>query len=90
MDQLYRIGGEEFAVILAQTDLETAMDLAERLREAVAAQPIAHRDDTITVTVSVGVARFTENRAPAETLDAADAALYRAKSGGRNRVAAGE
>lgn len=90
MDQLYRIGGEEFAVILAQTDLETAMDLAERLREAVAAQPIAHRDDTITVTVSVGVARFTENRPPAETLDAADAALYRAKSDGRNRVAAGE
>ncbi len=85
-DQLYRIGGEEFAIVLAQADIDTAMDLANRIRDNVAAEPIAYRDTTISITVSIGVARFTEALGPGETLEAADAALYRAKTGGRNQV----
>lgn len=85
-DQLYRIGGEEFAIILAQTEIDMAVDLANRLREAVTAEPIPYRDGNIAVTVSIGLAGFSESLTPAETLEAADAALYRAKSGGRNMV----
>ncbi len=85
-DQLYRIGGEEFAIILVQADTETAIDLANRIREAVAAQPIGYRDESIAVTVSIGIARFSETLGPTETLEAADAALYRAKTSGRDRV----
>ncbi len=85
-DQLFRIGGEEFAIILAQTDIDTAIDLTNRVREAVAKQPIRYRDHDILVTVSVGIARFSEALGPSETLEAADAALYGAKMAGRNRV----
>ncbi len=85
-DQLYRIGGEEFAVLLPQTDAAMAIDLANRIREAVAAQPIVYREHEIAVTVSVGIARFASELGPSETLEAADAALYRAKAEGRNRV----
>ncbi len=85
-DQLYRIGGEEFAIILAQTDIGVAADLANRLRETVSSQPVSYRDGHISVTVSIGIAGFAERLTPAETLEAADAALYRAKSGGRNMV----
>ncbi|WP_052715658.1 diguanylate cyclase [Devosia chinhatensis] len=89
-DQLYRTGGEEFAIILAQTSAETAVELAERIRAAVAAQPIIYREQTIRITVSVGIARFVENLGAAETVAAADAALYSAKAGGRNRVVLSE
>ncbi|MFD1252326.1 putative diguanylate cyclase YcdT [Devosia equisanguinis] len=85
-DQLYRIGGEEFAIILSQTEPEMAIDLANRIREAVAAQPIAYRDQDIAITISLGLASLADGANPAEIVEAADAALYRAKSGGRNRV----
>lgn len=85
-DQLYRIGGEEFAIVLVQADTDTAMDLANRIRDAIEAQPIVYRNETIAITVSIGVVRFTEALGPGETLEAADAALYRAKTGGRNQV----
>lgn len=85
-DQLYRIGGEEFAIILAQTDGETVFELADWIRSGVAAEPIAYRDQAISITVSIGVARFSEALGPNETLEAADAALYRAKAAGRDQV----
>ncbi len=85
-DQLYRIGGEEFALILVQTDMGTALDLAERIRSAVESAPIAYRDQSIAVTVSIGVAGLSEAMGASETLEAADTALYRAKTAGRNRV----
>ncbi|SMQ62949.1 diguanylate cyclase (GGDEF) domain-containing protein [Devosia lucknowensis] len=85
-DQLYRIGGEEFAIILAGAGPDKAVDLANRLREAVSAQPIPYRDVKIPVTVSVGAAMLSGDLTPAELLEAADAALYKAKTDGRNRV----
>lgn len=85
-DQLYRTGGEEFAIIMAQTDPDTAVDLANRIREAVSAEPISYREETIAVTTSIGVAGFSEALAPNEALEAADMALYRAKTAGRNQV----
>ena len=83
-----RYGGEEFAVLLPETDLETAREAAERIRLAVADAPIATRRGPLSVTLSAGVAVLgPEDRDLAALFDAADAALYAAKTGGRNRVA---
>jgi diguanylate cyclase (GGDEF)-like protein len=88
-DQVGRYGGEEFLVLLAQTDLAGACLVAEKVRLAVAALDIAHPDSPLgRVTVSIGVAsRSAEDDIDVETLTAsADAALYQAKSAGRNCV----
>jgi diguanylate cyclase (GGDEF)-like protein len=84
-DMLARIGGEEFAALLCPADRNVALAVAERIRLAFidAASPLAEGQ----ATVSIGVA-LVEGRAPdyRETTRAADAALYRAKASGRNRV----
>jgi diguanylate cyclase (GGDEF)-like protein len=84
-DQLARFGGEEFAVLLPDTSLEEAMATAERIRASCAASR-----DVPFCTVSIGV---TTNQKGTDTLDAmlarADAAMYSAKTNGRNRVEAG-
>ncbi len=85
-DQAFRVGGEEFSVLLPGVSMVVACDMAERLREAVAAHPIAAHGEEIPVTVSIGVAKVSEAVNPNELVDAADAALYRAKTTGRNRV----
>jgi diguanylate cyclase (GGDEF)-like protein len=75
-----RIGGEEFAWLLPETDRHGAYAAAERVRSATESTPI----DVVKVTVSAGVAS-TENAHDADTLiHAADRALYRAKESGRN------
>ena len=83
-----RYGGEEFIVILPDTDGDIACTVAERMRGAIAANTFAlPHGDTIQVTTSVGVATTSgSNEPPAELIDRADKALYAAKSGGRNRV----
>ena len=88
-DQFGRIGGEEFVAVLASTDLESAMMLAERLRLALAQKLELHPNAGGTVTVSIGVAcaRGTDPN-PETMLARADAAMYRAKAAGRNQVCA--
>jgi diguanylate cyclase (GGDEF)-like protein len=82
-----RYGGEEFAVILPETDLETAREVAERIRLAVTEAPVATRRGPLAVTLSGGVALLDAGTADLPALlDAADAALYAAKAAGRNRV----
>ena len=84
-----RYGGEEFAVILPETSLGDAVTVADHIRETLASRELQNRktgDSYGKVTLSIGVARYR----PGESLDAlverADAALYRAKDNGRNRV----
>jgi diguanylate cyclase (GGDEF)-like protein len=87
-DEPARYGGEELAVVLADTDLEHAAALAERLRMAVEQLTlVAPGDVPLRVTVSVGVATLRET-APTKTalIAATDAALYEAKIAGKNRV----
>lgn len=82
-----RYGGEEFAVILPETDLTGAECFAERLRELVAETPIRCGELELQVTLSLGVAPVITSHATAEQwLVAADTALYNAKEQGRNRV----
>ncbi|MCW8943909.1 MAG: sensor domain-containing diguanylate cyclase [Sedimenticola sp.] len=88
-----RFGGEEFALLLPQTDATEACTLAERIRQRIQDKPIAvHGGESVAVTVSIGVApmRFEQNN-PVEAvsktlLDEADRSLYIAKASGRNRI----
>jgi diguanylate cyclase (GGDEF)-like protein len=92
-DLLARYGGEEFVVVAPFASAEEVRRLAERLREAVCAHPIAHERGLLALSVSIGVAMLSEvdaERAPAALLELADRRLYEAKSGGRNAVCAGE
>jgi diguanylate cyclase (GGDEF)-like protein len=90
IDVAARYGGEEFAVLLPQTDLEGAERLAERLRETMAGRRLMLDPGTsFSVTSSFGVAAFPDAPTPAALFAAADEALYRAKSEGKNRVVAG-
>jgi diguanylate cyclase (GGDEF)-like protein len=89
IDLLGRLGGEEFAVALMETDMPAALETAERLRREIAAEPFQVAAGKIEVTVSVGVAtRRGKNDNAAQLLSLADKAMYLAKTGGRNRVIA--
>lgn len=103
VDLAARFGGEEFVIIAPHTDLESALQLAEKLRSEIAETPIILKGhehvppcapDELSVTVSVGVASLDiepDSRDNADFLiQRADDALYRAKAGGRNRCEAGQ
>lgn len=82
-----RIGGEEFAVVLPEQELAQATRYAQALCEAIASLDLATQAGARRVTVSIGVASWSPSMASlGELLAAADAQLYRAKQGGRNRV----
>lgn len=82
-----RIGGEEFALLLPETPLEQAAELAEHLRRAVAEHPFRGEDKPVAMTISAGVAEWIGTmHSASDILRAADRALYEAKDAGRNRV----
>jgi diguanylate cyclase (GGDEF)-like protein len=84
-----RIGGEEFSMLLRDVMLPEAIATADRLRAAIAATPLLLRDVQLNTTISIGVAECGSGASnSAALLRAADEQLYRAKQGGRNRVAA--
>jgi diguanylate cyclase (GGDEF)-like protein len=88
-DVVARFGGEEFAIISRSTERSQARVLAERLRKTVETANIDAEDGApIKVTISVGIAAFPDVAAkePDELIEAADKALYRAKTAGRNRI----
>ena len=91
-DQAFRYGGEEVVILSPNTGLEDAIGLAERLRERLRSEQIDTGETGIQVTASFGVSEFVPGRmaGPAEFLEAADRALYRAKRGGRDQVQAME
>ncbi|GBD99114.1 MAG TPA: sensor domain-containing diguanylate cyclase [Nitrospirae bacterium] len=87
IDMAARYGGEEFAVILSETPLSGALQIAERIREQIKDNKIELKGEEVTITVSIGIAEFPEDGSTREGLiGAADKALYLAKRSGRNRV----
>jgi diguanylate cyclase (GGDEF)-like protein len=83
-DVVGRWGGEEFIIIAPQTNVDQAMTLGERVRTAIADRPIQLDGHSIVITVSIGCAVGLGT--PAELVERADAALFRSKAEGRNRV----
>jgi diguanylate cyclase (GGDEF)-like protein len=84
-DTFGRLGGEEFGILLPDVDAKAASDLAERVRMAVAAQPLVQEPE-LPVTISLGISAGAQIASPAEWIAAADGSLYEAKRTGRNRV----
>lgn len=89
VDRVYRYGGEEFSVILPETSLSEARDVAEKIRESVESLVVKaeNGDVSLKVSISMGVASFPlDGDSPEKLIGAADEALYAAKEAGRNRT----
>ena len=88
IDTVARMGGEEFVVVMPDTDQAVAHSVAERIREVVADSPFifAEKPEGIKVTISVGLALMDHIDTPSSIFKRADAALYEAKRTGRDRV----
>lgn len=87
IDVIGRYGGEEFAIILPDTDLEGAMTLAERIRQSIENEVINHDELQLKVTVSFGVSYLNPGiNSEGQWIESADQALYKAKQSGRNCV----
>ncbi len=80
-----RWGGEEFLVILPETDMESAAGIVQRIRDAVGNMQVRAGDEVLRVTVSAGIAAWHDGEAYGELLNRADAALLQAKRDGRDR-----
>lgn len=85
-DLISRWGGEEFVIMFKDTDLATALILAEKIRAATEAATFDFEGTPLRATVSIGAAKLSSGGSLESLLDEADRALYRAKNGGRNRV----
>jgi diguanylate cyclase (GGDEF)-like protein len=88
VDLPVRLGGEEFAVLLPDTDLEGAAQLAERIRESLEVASIDHEGASISLTASFGVSCFPSTASAENLLADADRRLYDAKRRGKNTVVA--
>ena len=86
-DMLARYGGEEFVLIMPETNAADAKKVAEKIRETIEKIEFIYKNDSVKVTVSIGVTQVRENDGVSQdVLDRADAAVYQAKQDGRNRV----
>lgn len=88
-DSLARYGGEEFLVLLPNSDLADAEKIMQRVQRELTKQYFLHDNQRVLITFSAGVAQLAANESQGDLLKRADAAMYRAKAAGRNRVERG-
>jgi diguanylate cyclase len=81
-----RVGGEEFAVLCEDTELQAALERAEAIRRTISFEPYCFEEKKLPVTVSVGVAQLAEAEESEGLFERADGQLYAAKAAGRNCV----
>lgn len=87
-DYVFRNGGEEFSILTPNTDIETALNLAEKIRNNVENHEFyLPNGNIVTITVSIGVALSSNDQSVSDVIHQADHALYTAKNSGRNRIA---
>ena len=86
IDYAARFGGEEFVLLLVNSDIEQSINVAERIREAIERYNFSDIAPALNVTVSIGLANFKKYNSLQETLMSADNRMYKAKELGRNRV----
>ncbi len=85
-DFIARFGGEEFVLLIPSTPLEGGHQLLQTLLDGVEQCPFHFRGERVTITLSAGLTAFAGGEDSDKVFERADQALYRAKSGGRNRV----
>jgi diguanylate cyclase (GGDEF)-like protein len=85
-DIVFRYGGEEFVILLSDTDANGAELLAERIRASIEHHTIAYGMEAIKITASLGVSTLREDDTAESIVKRADDAMYAAKNGGRNQV----
>ncbi len=85
-DYLARYGGEEFALIMPGATQGDAKMVAEKLRQSIESSGFHFKNEPLTITMSCGVAEFKKGDVPTDVFERADAALYKAKQTGRNKV----
>ncbi|WP_424195676.1 diguanylate cyclase [Ampullimonas aquatilis] len=85
-DHLIRYGGEEFVIMLPETDLEFAYRVMIRVQRELSQTPFAHQETTIRITFSAGIAKLDQDEGLEGIIERADRAMYQAKKAGRNRV----
>ena len=81
-----RIGGEEFAIVLAETTLQGAVETAERVRVNLENTVVLHEGSEFFITASIGISQYRDGDTRESLLNRADQAMYRAKESGRNRI----
>lgn len=88
VDTVCRYGGEEFVIILPDTGLRQAVQIAERIRKCIADTPVTHEKGEFRMTASMGVDihQSRDDRGPQAFIESADKLLYQAKEAGRNRI----
>ena len=86
IDQVARWGGEEFLVLLPETNLKGAVLSGNKIRKSISAKPVIHEGQEIHVTMSFGVSEYNGSTHIEKTIDLADQRLYLAKNSGRNKV----
>jgi diguanylate cyclase (GGDEF)-like protein len=86
IDQVARWGGEEFLILLPETDIECAVQLGNKFREMISAKPFIYEEQKIQVTMSFGASKYNGEISIDKTIDLADQRLHKAKESGRNKI----
>ena len=85
-DSIARWGGEEFLVLLPETDIKNAEQIAERIKHVVTSNEFVYKDKTFYLTLSIGVSHYNEDESINRTINRADYAMYKGKKSGKNQV----